>query len=197
MRLVRAWMMHLEVVVVLHRTSLLPQPRPSDASVFYEEVLAPPPNVILWAHVSRRRPRLIVLVSCRAHMILSKSSLLLCPTLACSSQHLPRNMSAPEVEHEQPLIVSPWRFLRKIASYRLASAASDQRSLCKHLRVLWRVPERRRAGETSMVNGRASNASARICSPDDVEVRSEVRRPRCRRWSMLKVRYYLHHAIDR
>ena len=140
--------------------SLLLRPLPSDASVSYEEVLALPLNVILRAHVSRRRPMWIVPVSCPAHMILSKSFHQPCPTLSCSSRCLPRNMFAPEVDFGQPLIVSPWRFQRSIEGRTLASAAIGLRSLYKHLRAGWHAPWRYKAGETSMALGRASNASA-------------------------------------
>ena len=162
MRLVRAWKMHLVVVVVPHQMSLLLRPLPSDASVSYEEVLALPLNVILRAHVSRRRPMWIVPVSCPAHMILSKSFHQPCPALSCSSPHLPRSMFAPEVDFGWPLIVSPWRFQRSISVCTLASATTGLRSLCKHRRAGWHAPGRHRAGETSIVLGRASNASAHV-----------------------------------
>jgi len=162
MRLVKASKMHLEVIVVPHRMSLLLQPPPSDASVFYEGVLALPLTVILLAHVSRRRPRLIVPASCPAHMILSKSFLLPCQSLSCSSRHWPRSMFAPEVDFGQPLIVSPLRFQRSIAGCTPASVAVGLRSLCKHRRAGWHAPGRHMAGETSIVLGRASNASARM-----------------------------------
>jgi hypothetical protein len=152
--------MHLVVVVVPHQMFLLLRPPPSGASVSYEEVLALPLNVILRAHVSRRRPLWIVPVSCLAHMILSKSFHQPCPILSCSSRYLPRNMFAPEVGFGQPLIVSPWRFQRSIEGRTLASAAIGLRSLYKHRRNGWHAPERHRAGETSIVLGRASNASA-------------------------------------
>jgi hypothetical protein len=140
--------------------SLPLQPPPSDASVSYEEVLALPLSVILWAHVSRRRPQWIVPASCPAHMILSKSFLPPYPALSCSSRHWPRSMSAPEVDFGWPLIVSPWRFRRSISGCTLASAATGLRSLCKHHRAEWHAPGRYRAGETSIVLDRTSNASA-------------------------------------
>jgi hypothetical protein len=84
MLLVKAWKMHLGVIADPHRMSLLLLPRPSDASVVYEEVLGLPLDVILWAHVSRRRPQLIVPASCLARMILTRNFPVLCPTLACS-----------------------------------------------------------------------------------------------------------------
>ena len=152
--------MHLEVVAAPHRVSLLLQPHPSGASVFDVGVLALPPNVILRVRVSRRRPRLIVPASCLAHMILSKSSHPPCPALFCSSRHWPRSMSAPEVDFDQSLIVSPWRFQRSIVGCIPASAAIGLHSLCKHGRAGWHAPWRYKAGETSMALGRASNASA-------------------------------------
>jgi hypothetical protein len=42
----------------------------------------------------------------------------------------------------------------------MASAAIGLHSLYKHRRAGWHAPGRRRAGETSIVLGRASNASA-------------------------------------
>lgn len=139
---------------------LLLQPHPSAASVFCEEVLAQLLNVIPWAHVSRRRPQWIVPASCPAHMILSKSFPLPCPTLPCSSRHLPRSMFAREVDFGQLLIVSLWRFQRNIADCTLASAAIGLRSLCKHHPAGWHAPGQYKAGETSIVLGRASNGCA-------------------------------------
>ena len=171
--------MHLEVIVVPHQGSALLQLPPSCASVFYVVVHALPPNVIVWAHVLRRRPRLTVPASCPAHMILSRRLLLPCPTLSCSSQHWPRSTSAREVDFGQPLVVSLWRFQRKIAGCTLTSAAICLRSLCKHHPAGWHAPGRHKVDETCMVLGRASNGCAHGM-PDDVEVRSEVRQPRSR-----------------
>jgi hypothetical protein len=148
--------------VVPRQTSLLLQPPPSDAFVSYEEVPALLPNVILWAHVSLRRPRLIVPASCPAHTILSRRLLPPYPALSCSSRHSPRSMSAPEVDFGQSLIVSLWRFQRSIAGCTLASVAIGLRSLYKCLRAGWHAPGQHRAGETSIVLGRASNACAHV-----------------------------------
>lgn len=131
-------------------------------------------------------------------MILSRRLLLTCPILSYSSQHSPRSMSAPEVDFGQPLIVSLWKSQRNIADCTLASAAIGPRSLCKHHRAGWHAPGRHMVGETSMMVGRASNASTRGIhqAMSKLDRRYDSQEADGGQCSGSRVRYYLHPAID-
>lgn len=136
--------------------------------------------------------------SCPAHMILSRRLLLPCSTLSYSSQHWPRSMSAPVVDFGQPLIVSLWRFQRNIAGCTLISAAIGLRSLCKHHRAGWHAPGRHTVGGTSMMVGRASNASTRGThqTMSNLDRRYDSQEADGGQCSGSRVRDYLQPAID-